>query len=188
METIKKVFTRPQFTGLFWLILRVYVGYEFLAGGLEKVGSPAWTGAKAGLGVSGFLQGALKMSSGAHPEVQAWYAGLVKNIFLPNATAFSYLVAYGEVLVGVALILGIFTKWSALCGAIMNLAYLAAGTTSSNATMIVIEVAILFAGAGAGYYGVDYFLIPALKKALGVKPAEEAAPALVPVPSPVEAR
>jgi len=33
METIKTVFTDPRYTGLFWLVLRLFVGYEFLTAG-----------------------------------------------------------------------------------------------------------------------------------------------------------
>ena len=32
--------------------------------------------------------------------MQTWYAQLVYDVFLPNAVLFSYLVAYGELLVG----------------------------------------------------------------------------------------
>jgi thiosulfate dehydrogenase [quinone] large subunit len=38
-------------------------------------------------------------------------------------------VAFGELLVGIALIVGIFTHFSALMGVIMNLAFLFAGST-----------------------------------------------------------
>ena len=43
----------------FWVLVRVYVGYAWLMAGWEKLGSPAWTGNKAGAAVTGFLKGAL---------------------------------------------------------------------------------------------------------------------------------
>lgn len=163
MDTIKQVFTKPVYTGLFWLVLRVFVGYEFLMAGWGKV-TEGWIGSDK---ISGFLGGALKKAAtGEHPEVQGWYAGLVNNIFLPNATLFSALVAVGEVLVGLALLFGIFTKFAAVNGAIMNIAFLAAGTSSSNPQMLVMQVAMVFAGTGVAYYGLDLFLMPFLKKAL----------------------
>src|SRR5262245_31405015 len=131
----------PKYAGILWLVVRLWLGYEWLMAGIEKVfgeGSAAWVGPKAGAGVSGFLKGALAKSAlapgfdpaaTAHPAVQTWYAQIVQNFFLPNATAFSYLVAYGELLVGIALLVGIFTHFSALMGVLMNLAYLLAGTT-----------------------------------------------------------
>ncbi len=45
--------------------------------------------------------------------VQEWYAIIVRDVFIPNAALFSYLMAFGELLVGIALILGIFTRFSA---------------------------------------------------------------------------
>src|SRR5437879_2275952 len=111
----------PKYTGIIWLLVRLWLGYEWISAGIEKVfgeGSAAWVGPKAGTAVMGFLKGAIAKSALApgfdpvkttHPAVQTWYAYLVQNVFMPNATAFSYLVAFGELLVGVALIVGIFT-------------------------------------------------------------------------------
>ena len=44
-----------------WLVIRLYLGYEWLMAGWEKMQSPAWVGDQAGAGLSGFLGGALKM-------------------------------------------------------------------------------------------------------------------------------
>lgn len=163
----------PKYTGIIWLLVRLWLGYEWISAGFEKVfgeGSAAWVGDKAGSGVTGFLNGAIAKSAlapgfdpikNAHPAVQTWYAYLVRDLFLPNATAFSYLVAYGELLVGIALIVGIFTHFSALMGIIMNLAYLLAGTTSTNPNMLVVGMVVLLAGGIAvGYYGLDFFARP----------------------------
>jgi thiosulfate dehydrogenase [quinone] large subunit len=165
--------TNPKYTGIAWLIVRLWLGYEWLMGGLEKVvgeGSAVWIGDKAGVAVAGFLKGAIAKSALApdfdpiknpHPAVQLWYAELVQNYFLPNAALFSYLVAFGEVLVGVALLLGIFTRFAALMGVVMNLAYLFAGTTSTNPQLLVVGMIVLLAGGIAvSYYGVDRFARP----------------------------
>lgn len=172
MKTIKSVFVNPVYTGLFWLVLRVYVGYEFLSAGLEKWGSGKWLGGD-GSAITGFLKGGLGKATGAHPEVQGWYVDLTKNVFLPNAALFQNLVALGEVFVGLALIFGIVTKFAAVSGALMNLAFLGAGTSSSNPTMLVIQVAAVFAGAGVAYYGIDYFLMPFLGKVFHIQKAQE---------------
>jgi thiosulfate dehydrogenase [quinone] large subunit len=168
MNTIKAVFTKPIYTGLFWLVLRVFVGYEFLSAGIEKIESGKWLGAGGGAAISGFLKGGLAKATGAHPEVQSWYVGLVNNVFLPNATIFANMVAIGETLVGIALIFGVLTKFAAFWGAVMNLSFLAAGTSSSSPQMLAIEVAMIFAGAGVAYYGIDYFLMPFAKKVLHI--------------------
>ena len=167
----------PKYTGIAWLVVRLWLGYEWLTAGWEKAfgeGSALWVGPKAGAAVTGFLNGAIAKSALApgfdvaktpHPAVQEWYAVLVQNYFLPNATAFSYLVAYGEILVGIALIVGIFTRFSAVMGVLMNLAYLFAGTTSTNPQLLVVGLTIaLVGGLAVGYYGLDYFARPIEEK------------------------
>src|SRR6478672_2330256 len=171
INTIRKVAGNAAFTGLFWLVLRLYVGYEFVTAGWEKVNSGQWLGTNTGGAISGFLKGALAKNVGAHPEVQNWYANLDKNVFLPNATLFANLVAIGELAVGLAILFGVFTKFSAFWGIILNLAFVSAGISSSNPTMIVFEVAMLFGGAGVAIYGIDFYLMPFLAKVLHTQAA-----------------
>jgi len=164
---------QPKYVGIVWLFARLWLGYTWLTGGIEKVfgeGSAVWVGPQAGKAVTGFLNGAIAKSPLAqgfdpiktpHPAVQEWYANLVQDVFLPNAQIFSYLVAYGELLVGIALILGIFTHFAALMGVLMNLSFLLSGTTSTNPQMVVVGLTIVLAGGVAvGYYGLDYFARP----------------------------
>ncbi len=156
--------------GMSWLVLRCWLGYTWLVAGWGKAfgdRAPAWVGDRAGTAVTGFLKGALAKASGERPLVPAWYADFVREVALPNATAFSYLVAYGEVLVGLALLVGVFTRFAALMGVTMNLAYLFAGTISPNPQMLVAETALVFAGTAVGYYGLDRYLLPAIGQRFG---------------------
>lgn len=162
----------PKVTAFAWLIARLYLGYEWFVAGYEKVfgaGSDAWVGSQAGKGVAGFLKGAIAKSPLAegfdpiktpHPAVQEWYATLARDYFLPNAALFSYLVAVGELLVGIALIVGIFTRFSALMGVVMALAFMFAGATSTLPQLVTLGLVITLVGTNAGYYGLDYFARP----------------------------
>ncbi len=47
-----------------------------------------------------FLTGALEKTGGDNPEVLAWYASFIREVALPNAALFGYLLTYGELLVG----------------------------------------------------------------------------------------
>jgi hypothetical protein len=60
----------------------------------------------------------------------------------------------------------------------MNLAFLLAGTSANNPQMVVLEVAMILGGTGVGYYGVDYYLLPLLRKLLQI----DAHPAGPPAP------
>jgi len=174
-----KALTQPKFTGILWLAARLWLGYEWLNAGIEKVfgeGNAVWIGPKAGAAVAGFLKGAIAKSALApgfdpiktpHPAVNEWYAYLAQNVFLPNAALFSYLVAFGEVAIGVALILGVLTRFSAVMSVLLGLSLLMAGATSTLPQMLAISVALATAGGLAiGYYGVDYFARPVVLNVL----------------------
>jgi thiosulfate dehydrogenase [quinone] large subunit len=145
-----------------WLILRFYVGWEWLQAGWDKLGNPVWTGNKAGVAITGFVNGALAKTGGEHPDVQSWYAWFLENLVLPNARFWSYLVTWGEILVGIALILGILTGIAAFFGGFMNMNYLLAGTVSTNPILLAIVTLLVLAWKTAGWWGLDRWVLPAL--------------------------
>jgi thiosulfate dehydrogenase (quinone) large subunit len=145
-----------------WTLVRLYVGYEWLIAGWGKLTNPAgvWVGEKAGTAVTGFLGGALTKTDGAHPDVQGYSAWFLQNIALPNATLFSYLVTFGEIAVGIALILGLFTGIAAFFGGFMNASYLLAGTVSTNPLLFIFATFLVLAWRTAGYWGLDRWVLP----------------------------
>ena len=145
-----------------WLFLRLYLGWEWLLAGWGKLHNPAWTGSKAGSAITGFLTGALAKASGEHPDVQGWYAWFLQHVVLTHSVFWSYLVAWGETLVGVALILGIFTGIAAFFASFMNLSYLLAGTVSINPVLFVIATWLVLAWKTAGWWGLDRWVLSAL--------------------------
>jgi len=146
----------------FWLIVRVYTGYEWLMAGIEKFGNPAWTGSKAGSGIAGFVTGALKLTAGDHPSVAGWYASFLTSIVLPNAAVWSYLITFGEIAVGVGLIVGCLTGVAAFFGGMMNANYLLSGTVSTNPLLFIFATWLVLAWKVAGYWGADRVLLPLL--------------------------
>jgi thiosulfate dehydrogenase [quinone] large subunit len=143
-----------------WLLLRLYVGWQWLTSGLEKVGDSAWVGADAGKAVTEFLQGALKKTGGKMPDVPGWYARFIENVALPHSAVFSYLVSFGELAVGVALILGLLTGIAAFFGLLMNSAYLFAGTLSNNPLLVLLGLLLILAWRVSGWWGLDRLALP----------------------------
>lgn len=139
--------------------LRVYIGYQWFTSGFGKI-----TGGQ--FDASGFIQGAIANSAGEGATVQAWWGGFLEAVALPNAGLFSYMVMWGEFLIGAALILGIFTNFAALMGVTMNFAFLFSGTVSTNAQMVVITLFLIVAGYNAGRYGLDRWVMPFLRNRL----------------------
>jgi thiosulfate dehydrogenase [quinone] large subunit len=76
---------------------------------------------------------------------------------------FSNLVAYGELPVGIALILGALTAIAAFFGTLMNFSFLMAGTASLNPVLFGLSVLLILAWKTAGYIGLDRWLLPALR-------------------------
>jgi thiosulfate dehydrogenase [quinone] large subunit len=149
-------------TAWFWLLVRIYVGWEWLQPGIAKVGSPDWTGSHAGAAITDFVNGALRRTGGEHPDVTGWYATFLRDVVLPHASLWAHLVAWGEVLVGVSLILGMLTVLAAFFGGSMNVSFLLAGSVNSNAVLFVLATWLVMAWRVAGWYGADRWLLPLL--------------------------
>lgn len=73
-----------------------------------------------------------------------------------------FLVQWGEILVGLGLILGGLTKTAAFFGIIMNLSFLLSGTVSVNPNLLILTMFILVAGQNAGRIGLDGYVFPKL--------------------------
>lgn len=148
----------------FWLIVRLYVGYEWLMAGWDKIHNPIWAGSGAGAALNGFIQGALAKTGGVHPDVQWWYAWFLTHAVAPHTLVWSNLVAYGELLVGIALILGFLTGISVFFGMFMNINFLLAGTVSVNPIWFILGLGLLLAWRVSGYLGADRYVLPMLSR------------------------
>ena len=145
-----------------WLIVRLWLGYEWLVAALGKWVEGGWVGAGAGGAVKGFAQGAIAQTAGEHAQVTGWYASFLENVVLPNAALFSYLVILGETLIGVALVLGAFAGIAAFFGVFMNASFLFAGTAGANPLMALVAILLVLAWRVAGWWGLDRWILPAV--------------------------
>jgi thiosulfate dehydrogenase (quinone) large subunit len=155
---MRRFYRSTVLTGIIWLVARLLLAYEFIPSGWDKLfgaDSPAWVGAQAGGAVTGFLNRAITLATGDHPAVSQWYAWAIQNLMLPGATAFSYLVAIGEVLIGLALLIGLFTRLTSVLALLMTMSYFYAGTVSTLPYVLPLLFSLILVGAYAGYIGVD---------------------------------
>ncbi len=148
--------------GLFWLPIRVFVGYAWLDAGLTKLGETSWT--QGGTALLGYWNNAVAVPDTGHaPITYDWYRGFLQ-LMIDNHTEgwFALLITFGEIAVGLGLIFGVLTGIAAFFGALMNVSYLLAGSTSSNPVMFTFAIGIVLAWKVAGYYGFDRWLLPRL--------------------------
>ncbi len=158
----------------FWLVLRVWLGYQWLHAGWEKItgtsgGTFNWklgftqeSWLRSSAGLKGFAGFALQGAGGEHAAVNyGWYASFLRWIEHSGGWL-APVIAIGEVAIGIGLILGILTGISAFFGATLNTSFGLAGVAGVNPLYLVVEVFLVLAWRNAGYYGVDRYLLPAL--------------------------
>jgi len=160
---IARFFFQSTMAAWLWLVVRVYVGYDFLTAGFHKFTTPAWMDG-SGQGIMGFWKGALGTTPAGAPVITFdWYRGFLQFLVDTNSAGwFSYVIVFGELAVGIGLILGAFTGLAAAGGLLMNLAFLLAGTTSTNPVLAILGVFLILAWKNAGYIGLDRYLLPLL--------------------------
>ncbi len=159
---VQNLFHSTRFAWL-WLLLRLWLGHRWLEAAAHKLGNPDWV--QTGAAVRAFWERAVQIPPPpARPPVAFdWYRDfLVWLLTIRAETVFGPLVTYGQVLVGVALILGAFVGLAAFFGAFMNWNFMMAGTASTNPMMFLVSLLLVLAWRVAGYYGLDRWLLVAL--------------------------
>jgi len=156
---ITKLFDHPLAAWL-WLPVRVWLGWQWMQAGLEKIKNPAWM--QTGTALKGFWTSAVNIpATGTPPIHYAWYRDVLQMLLNPNTyTWFAKLVSVGELVIGIALILGFFTGFTAFAGGFLNWNYIMAGTASVNPMFLALSVLLLMAWKVSGYIGLDYYLVP----------------------------
>jgi thiosulfate dehydrogenase [quinone] large subunit len=146
-----------------WLPIRIYLGYEWLHAGWDKVfGNPSWLSSTEPLsGFVGFaLQGA---GQGDHSAVNyGWYAAFLRWVGGDGATIMSKAVSLGELAIGIALILGLFTGIAAFFAGTLSVSFGLAGVAGVNPAFFVLEVLLILAWRNAGWIGLDRVVLPAV--------------------------
>ena len=155
---VQKILSDPR-AGWVWFILRVWVGWQWIQASLDKISNPAWVG--GGTALKGYWTNAIAIPASGRPAIAfGWYRTFLE--FMLNAQAYTWfakLIAYGEFLVGLGLILGAFTGIVAFFGGMMNWSYMMAGSASTNPMLFLISVLLILAWKVSGYIGADYFLL-----------------------------
>jgi len=152
-------------TNLAIALVRIYAGAALLLTGLRKL-TGGWLSAP-GDGGKWKLQENLEgqLPELAKVEWLGWYHDLVRDSFLPNAAVFTYLVVFGEILIGAAFVMGFLTRTAALFGILMGTTFFLLGMRSGSlldqigfssgpSTLIFLCVLILIADAGRSF-GLD---------------------------------
>jgi thiosulfate dehydrogenase [quinone] large subunit len=155
------LFSDTRLSGI-WLVIRVLIGYSWFSSGLGKLNNPAWV--QTGEALKSYWTNAASMPESGRPPISFdWYRGFIQGL-LDNGSYvwFAKLIAVGEVLIGAALIIGMFVGIAAFFAALMNWNFIMAGSASTNGLLLIGAIVLILAWKTAGYYGVDRYLLPRL--------------------------
>jgi thiosulfate dehydrogenase (quinone) large subunit len=149
--------------GLFWLPIRLFLGFSWLVSGWGKLTGEGWM--DGGSALASYWERAVSIpeAPGRPPITYDWYREFINFLLSGNHEGwFAYVVTFGEILVGIGLIVGALTGIAAFFGALMNMSFLLAGTASTNPVLFTAAIGLMLAWRVAGYYGVDRWLLPIL--------------------------
>jgi len=142
---LKKFLNNSMFVAASFVLIRIYLSYMWLTNAENKL-------------IYDFSIGTMletEVNSGTLPS---WWAGFMKIFVLPNTGLFEALVTIGELCVGVAILLGVFTRFSALMGAIMNFSFFMTFQAALDIQMLVLHLLIVLVAANAGRIGLDPYI------------------------------
>ena len=160
----RKLFSEAGPWSLVWLVVRLYVGWEWASAGWGKImGAGAHPWGPESLRAFWERVVAIPAAPAKASITYDWYRSFLEALLNMNAESWmAPLVAWGELLVGVALILGIFTGIAAFFGAFMNMNFMLAGSASTNPVLFFLGILLVLAWKTAGWWGVDRWLLTRL--------------------------
>jgi thiosulfate dehydrogenase [quinone] large subunit len=188
VEVEGPAFTRYLFgnttAGLFWLPIRFFLGFEWLIAGWGKVSGHGYID-NGGASLLKYWQSSVAIPDTGKPSITfEWYRTFLQMLIDNHTqTWFAWIVAFGELAVGIALLTGALVGIAAFFGATMNVSYMLAGSNSTNPILFALTIGVILSWRVAGYYGVDRFLLPLVgvpwhrAKVVVAAPAKAAPPA-----------
>jgi len=157
---------RSKAASAIWLVARLWLGYEWLNAGYQKLfgaeKAAFWNG--GGAAVKGFAAaGVAGSATGKGGASYGWFAAFLHNFVIPNASWIAKLITLSELAIGALLILGLFTGAAAVAGIVLNLIYMFTGSAGVNPAFALVALLLILAWRNAGYIGLDRFALPAVR-------------------------
>ena len=135
-------------------LVRILLGYHFLGTGFDKL-------------FGNFLSGRTLLSDmirGASKDPLPWHRDFIMGVVVSHVHFFSYLVTFGEIAIGISLLVGCLVRVSSSFGAVHNMnIWLAIGwggpgsVIGINRTFVLLHLIFVFSSAGRAL-GIDGFL------------------------------
>lgn len=150
------------YLAVLWMPLRFFVGREWAVAGEHKVRDDAWM--SGGSALQGYWERAVAIPEQGRPAITyAWFRDFLQYMLDHGwYDWFAKVIAVGELLVGIGLIVGALVGIAAFFGTLMNFNFMLAGSASTNPVLFGLSVFLVLGWKVAGYFGLDRYLLPAL--------------------------
>jgi thiosulfate dehydrogenase [quinone] large subunit len=145
-----------------WLVVRLWLGYQWMNAGYQKIWGREHTAfiSGSGAGVKGFAAaGIVGSTAGKGGASYGWWAAFLHNFVVPNASWIGQFISIAELLIGLGLLLGFLTGYAALAGLALNLIYMFTRSAGVNPAYAVLSVFLVRAWRNAGWIGLDRFIL-----------------------------
>ena len=160
---IWKLLMGNSYWALIWMPVRFFVGLEWVAAGEHKVRGDGWM--DGGTALKGYWTNATTVPEGrpnAPAGTYAWFQDFISYMLRHEwYTWFAKIIAVGELLVGIGLIVGALVGIAAFFGTLMNFNFQLAGSASTNPVLFALGVLLVLSWKVAGYWGLDRVLLSA---------------------------
>ncbi|QSR85416.1 DoxX family protein [Methylacidimicrobium sp. B4] len=148
--------------GRWMAVVRIAVGLLFLESGIHKL---SWGERAAGLPIPALSerwQQSLprRLLEFAEKNPLSWYRSFLYHVGIPHARLFASLVAWGELLIGLSLGIGLLTRFASFAGAFLTGNYFLAnfwmGLCQRNLDLLLLILFLVLGCADAGRsWGLD---------------------------------
>ena len=142
-------FVNPSTPAIAWLAVRVWVGCMWVQAGWSKVfgAENPYFLHNNGAGVAGF--------AGHGAAAYSWWGSIMHSFVVPNASWIAVLVAFGELAIGLGLVVGFLTRTAAVCSLLLLFTYIMSGTASVCAFYALCALIVLATWRTSTWIGVD---------------------------------
>lgn len=132
-----------------WLAVRVWIGIMWIQAGWAKIfgAENAAFLHNNGAGVAGF--------AGHGVAAYSWWGSFLHSFVVPNASWIAVLVAYGELAIGLGLVVGFLTRTAAVASLLMLFTYVMSGTASVCAFYALCAIIVLATWRTSSWIGLD---------------------------------
>jgi thiosulfate dehydrogenase [quinone] large subunit len=138
-----------KYAAVAWLAVRVWVGIMWMQAGWSKVfgAENAAFLHNNGAGVAGF--------AGHGTPAYSWWGSIMHSFVVPNASWIAVIVAFGELAIGIGLVVGFLTRTAAIASLLLLFTYIMSGTASVCAFYAMCAIIVLATWRTSTWIGVD---------------------------------